>query len=89
MDWYRPRLEAKGPRQQPGVDYVKTYSLVIKPTMIHVLSLMVMQNWPIRQLDVHNASLHGDLYENVFMKQPLGFVDSSFSLHVCHLQKAF
>lgn len=33
-------------------------------------------------------SLHGDLKEEVYMQQPMGFVDPNFRDHVCLLQKS-
>jgi Reverse transcriptase (RNA-dependent DNA polymerase) len=41
-----------------------------------------------RQLDVNNVFLHGDLEEQIFMSQPPGFLDSSFPNHVRLLKKA-
>ncbi|GJW20212.1 putative RNA-directed DNA polymerase [Tanacetum coccineum] len=86
---YKARFVAKVFRQQPGIDFHETVSLVVKSTTIRaVLSLAVTNNWPLRQLDVHNAFLHGNLKEQVYMKQPLGFIDPQRPNHVCLLHKS-
>ena len=53
-----------------------------------VLSLAMALNWPIRQMDVHNAFLHGILNEEVYMTQPQGFVDPERPHLVCRLHKS-
>lgn len=59
---YKSRLVANGKSQQVGVDCEETFSPVIKPTTIRtVLHLAVSRNWPLHQLDVKNAFLHGTL----------------------------
>ncbi|GKD60170.1 putative RNA-directed DNA polymerase [Tanacetum coccineum] len=86
---YKARFVAKGFRQQPGIDFHETFSPVVKSTTIRaVLSLAVTNNWPLRQLDVHNAFLHGNLKEQVYMKQPMGFIDPQRPNHVCLLHKS-
>lgn len=50
---YKARLVAKGFHQTLGVDFFKTFSLVVKPYTIRVIFILaVMYNWSIRQLDV-------------------------------------
>jgi len=68
IERYKARLVAKGFHQQEGVDFFKTFSPVIKHATIRlVISIAVTYKWPIKQLDVQNTFLHGDLHENVFM----------------------
>ncbi|GKD23367.1 ribonuclease H-like domain-containing protein [Tanacetum coccineum] len=63
--------------------------LVVKPGTIRtVLSLAASQHWPIHQLDVKNAFLHGDLSEMVYMHQPPGFQDSTHPDYVSLLQRS-
>jgi hypothetical protein len=45
-------------------------------------------SWPLRQLDIRNAFLHGFLKEDVYMAQPQGFIDQSQPGYVCKLHKS-
>ena len=78
----------RGFTQQAGVDYGETFSPVVKPATIHVvLSLATSSSWPIHQLDVKNAFLHGHLAETVYSMQPAGFVDAACPRDVCCLNR--
>lgn len=62
---------------------------MVKPATIWiVLSLVVSCGWSIRQLDVHNAFLHGELNEEVYMRQPSGFEHFKIFNHDLQLHKA-
>jgi Reverse transcriptase (RNA-dependent DNA polymerase) len=71
------------------VDFEETYSPVVRPTTIRVtIYLALTFHWPIRQLDVSNAFLNGDLNESVYMSQPPGFIDTTNPDLVCLLHKS-
>lgn len=80
---------AKGCLQEEEVDFHDTFSPVAKQPTVRILLCMALHfNWPIKQLDISNAFLHGKLDEEVYMLQPPGFVDPTQTQHVCKLQKA-
>ncbi|XP_020688717.2 uncharacterized protein LOC110104091 [Dendrobium catenatum] len=58
------------------------------PTIHILLIIAIHYQWPLQQFDVANVFLHGDLHEEVYMKQPQGFVDRDHPNHVCRLHKA-
>nr|GEU92102.1 peroxidase 31-like [Tanacetum cinerariifolium] len=86
---YKDQLVSNGSTHVTGIDVDGTFSPVVKPGTIRtVLSLPTSRHWPIHQLDVKNAFLHGDLSETVYMHQPLGFQDSAHPDYICLLQRS-
>lgn len=86
---FKARLVAKGYHQEHGIVFTETFSPVVKQAIIRVvLSLVVHFNWPLQQLHVTNAFLHGILNEEMYMSQSVGFTDPQFSNHVCKLHKS-
>jgi len=89
LEWYKARWVLRGFTQRSGVDFSETFSPVVKPATVRtVLSLALSNRWPIHQLDVKNAFLHGTLTETVYSMQPAGFEDSAHPDFVCQLNKS-
>jgi len=61
----------KGFTQTKGLDYFKTFSPVVKLSIVRILlALATASDWFFHKLDVDNAFLHEDLHEEVYMKPP-------------------
>ena len=86
---HKARLVARGFSQAYGLDYTETFSPLARLSSIRVLfSVALNQAWPLHQLDVSNAFLYGNLAEQVYMEQPLGYIAQGESSQVCLLKKA-
>jgi len=86
---YKARLVDRGLTQQEGIDYLETFSPVVKPATVRlVLTIAMTCGWFIHQLDIHNAFLNEILQEDVYMEQPPGFSHPTISSHVCRFHKS-
>jgi hypothetical protein len=89
LERYKARWVLRGFTQRPGIDFDETFSPVVKLATVHtVLSLALSREWPVHQLDVKNAFLHGILTETVYWSQPAGFEDSAHPGFVYRLNKS-
>jgi hypothetical protein len=71
---YKTRLVAHGFSQIYGVDYKEMFTPVTRLETIRLMfSLAVEKDWEIRQVDVKNTYLYGDLNEEIYMEVPTGY----------------
>ena len=87
IERHKARLVVLGNRQIEGTDNTETFAPVAKMDYVRLfLSVTVIRGWELHQMDVHNAFLHGDRHEEVYMRPPPGY--SSPPGLVCKLQKS-
>ena len=86
---FKGHLVAKGYSQRYGIDYVETFSPVVKFSSIQaLLAYAVENNMQIHQMDVVTAFLNGELNEDIYMEQPEGYSVKGKEHLVCKLQKS-
>ena len=89
IERHKARLVARGFTQTAGVDFEETFSPVVKYTSIRTLCAIVNQlDLELHQMDVSTAFLNGDLQEEIYMKQPEGYVKEGQENLVCKLKKS-
>ena len=89
VERFKARLVTQGYSQGEGTDYHEVFSPVVRSTSIRtLLALANTCDWEVHQMDVHTAFLHGDLDEEIYMKQPDGYTDEENPNHVCKLKKS-
>ena len=89
VDKHKARLVAKGYKQEYGVDYKEVFAPVVRQDTIRlVISLASQNSWSIFQMDIKSAFLEGELEEEVYVEQPLGYVVAGNEHKVYKLRKA-
>ena len=80
---------AKGHNQVKGINFEETFVPIARLESIHMtLDFACYKDYKLYQMDVR--SVHPNVYieEEVYVKQPLGFVDPTYSNYVFKLEKA-
>ena len=71
------------------MDYFETFYPIAKMTYVQLfISMAATYIWDLHHLNIKNVFLHGDLQEEVYMEQPLGFVAQGEIGRVCCLRKS-
>ena len=86
---HKARLVARGFVQQEGVDFDDAFAPVTRMESVRLLlALAVQEGWRVHHMDVKSAFLNGDLKEEVYVHQPLGFIILDKENKVLCLRKA-
>ena len=89
VERFKGRLVAKGYAQEYGIDYEETFAPVARFTSIRtLLAFAVQHEMIIHQMDVVTAFLNGTVDEDIYMKQPEGYVQPGKEQLVCKLKKS-
>ncbi|KAL2253435.1 UNVERIFIED_CONTAM: Retrovirus-related Pol polyprotein from transposon RE1 [Sesamum indicum] len=87
IERYKARIVAKGYTQVEGVDYVERFSPVAKAVTVRLfIAIATSFQWPLHQIDINNAFLHGHLDEEIYMDAPEGY--SIKPGYVCLLRRS-
>ncbi|GJT97464.1 putative ribonuclease H-like domain-containing protein [Tanacetum coccineum] len=85
----KARLVAQGHRQEEGIDYDEVFAPVARIEAIRIfLAFASYMGFIVYQMDVKSAFLYGTIDEEVYVSQPLGFVDPKYPKKVYKVVKA-
>ena len=67
---------AQGFAQRPGFDFTETFAPTPKWAALHtILAIAAVEDLELESVDIPSAYLNGELEEEVYMRQPEGFVE--------------
>jgi hypothetical protein len=85
---YKAILVLKGYAQRRGIGYNEVFAPVAKLDTVRLLiALVAHKGWEMHHLDVKSTFLIGDMLEEVFMEQPVGFIKKGSERNVLKLKK--
>jgi hypothetical protein len=85
----KARLVAQGYSHVEGLEFVETFTLVVRLEAIQILlAYATSHNIKLYQMDVKSAFLNGKINELVYVEQPPSFEDLKKPNHVYKLSKA-
>ena len=86
---YKVRLVVKGYSQREVINFKETFSLVSTKYSLRIIMAIVAHfDIELHQMDVRITFLNGDLVEDVYMSQLIGFEKVGKDHMVCKLQKS-
>jgi hypothetical protein len=86
---HKERLVAKGYVQQQGVYFNEVFAHVARIESVRLLlALATQEGWLVHHMDMKSAFLNGELGEEVYVRQPPGFVVNGQEDKVLCLDKA-
>jgi hypothetical protein len=72
---HKVRLVAKGYVQKQGIDFEEMFTPVARMESVRlILAVAEHEGWRVHHMDVKSAFLNGELKEDVYVRQPPGFV---------------
>nr|GEW10354.1 putative ribonuclease H-like domain-containing protein [Tanacetum cinerariifolium] len=85
----KAKLVAQGHRQEEGIDYDEVFAPVARIKAIRLfMAYSSFMDFTVYQMDVKSAFLYGTIEDEVYVSQPLGFVDLEFPDRVYKVEKA-
>nr|GEZ92987.1 retrovirus-related Pol polyprotein from transposon TNT 1-94 [Tanacetum cinerariifolium] len=88
-EFERPEFVARGYRQEEGIDFEESFAPVARLEAIRIfLAFADQKNMVVYQMDVKTVFPKGNLWKEVYVSQPDGFVDPDYPKNIYKLKKA-
>jgi hypothetical protein len=85
---HKARLVARGFVQHEGIDFDEVFASVAHLESLRLLALAAQEGRQVHHMDVKSAFLNGDLKEEVYVRQPAGFIVAGQEGKILRLRKA-